>query len=153
MALWKAVSSVNFSCWDGVKWWNLWSCHSRRNTGKFGWDVKEKGFLGEKRTLWFSDHFHWLNGHEFEQAPGVGDGQGSLEYCCPWGCKQSDPTEWLNWPNWCFFLLSQKNPDPRHLFQQFGWRLSFQIISEWLTLHICMIENSDYQIIGLEFRL
>ena len=28
---------------------------------------------------------HWLNGHEFEQAPGVGDGQGSLACCSPWG--------------------------------------------------------------------
>ena len=34
-----------------------------------------------------------LNGHEFEQAPGVGDGQGSLEYHSPWGPKKSDMTE------------------------------------------------------------
>ena len=33
------------------------------------------------------------NGHEFEQAPGVGDGQGSLGCCSPWGCKESDMTE------------------------------------------------------------
>ena len=30
---------------------------------------------------------HWLNGHEFEQAPGAGDGQGSLVCCSPWGCR------------------------------------------------------------------
>ena len=30
---------------------------------------------------------HRVNGREFEQAPGVGDGQGSLESCNPWGCK------------------------------------------------------------------
>ena len=40
---------------------------------------------------------HQLDGHEFEQAPGVGDGQGSLVCCSPWGCKQSDTTERLNW--------------------------------------------------------
>ena len=40
---------------------------------------------------------HWLDGHEFEQAPGVGDGQGSLECCSPWGHKGSNTTEWLNW--------------------------------------------------------
>ena len=40
---------------------------------------------------------HWLDAHEFEQAPGVGDGQGSLACCSPWGCKESDTTEWLNW--------------------------------------------------------
>ena len=34
-----------------------------------------------------------LNGHEFEQASGVGDGQGSLECCTPWGCTKSDRTE------------------------------------------------------------
>ena len=38
-----------------------------------------------------------LTGHEFEQAPGIGDGQGSLECCSPWGCKESDTTERLNW--------------------------------------------------------
>ena len=40
---------------------------------------------------------HRLNGHEFEQAPGVGDGQGSLACCSPWTCKESDTTEQLNW--------------------------------------------------------
>ena len=42
---------------------------------------------------------HWLNGHEFEQALRVGDGQGGLACCSPWSRKESDPTEWseLNW--------------------------------------------------------
>ena len=40
---------------------------------------------------------HWVDGHEFEQAPGVVEGQGSLACCSPWGFKQSDMTEWLNW--------------------------------------------------------
>ena len=40
---------------------------------------------------------HWLQEHEFEQAPGVGGGQGSLVCCSPWGCKELDKTEWLNW--------------------------------------------------------
>ena len=39
---------------------------------------------------------HPLNGHEFEQALGDGDGQGSLACCSPWGCKESDTTEQLN---------------------------------------------------------
>ena len=41
---------------------------------------------------------HWLDGHEFEQAPEVGYGQGSLQSmacCSPWGCKELDTTEWL----------------------------------------------------------
>ena len=36
---------------------------------------------------------HRLDGHEFEKAPGVGDGQGSLEWCSPWGRKELDTTE------------------------------------------------------------
>ena len=36
-----------------------------------------------------------LNGHEFEQTPGVGDGQGSLASCSPWGHKELDTTEQL----------------------------------------------------------
>ena len=39
---------------------------------------------------------HRLNGHEFEQAPGVGDGQGGLACCHSWGHKESDTTEQLN---------------------------------------------------------
>ena len=39
---------------------------------------------------------HLLNGHEFEQAPGAGDGQGRLECCSPWGCKELEMTEILN---------------------------------------------------------
>ena len=40
---------------------------------------------------------HQPYGHESEQAPGVGDGQGSLVCCSPWGCKELDTCEWLNW--------------------------------------------------------
>ena len=35
---------------------------------------------------------HQLNGHEFEQVPGDGEGQGSLACCSPWGCKEWDMT-------------------------------------------------------------
>ena len=39
---------------------------------------------------------HQLNGHEFEQALGVGDGQGSLVCCRPWGHREPDTAERLN---------------------------------------------------------
>ena len=39
---------------------------------------------------------HRLDGHGFEQAPGDGEGQGSLAYCSPWGCIELDMTEQLN---------------------------------------------------------
>ena len=40
---------------------------------------------------------HRLNGHGFGWTPGVGDGQGGLACCGPWGCKELDTAEWLNW--------------------------------------------------------
>ena len=40
---------------------------------------------------------HWLNGHEFDLTLGVGEGQGSMVHCSPWGCKELDMTERLNW--------------------------------------------------------
>ena len=44
---------------------------------------------------------HRLEGHEFEQVPGVGDGQGGLACCNLWGHKESDTTEQLNWTEVC----------------------------------------------------
>ena len=47
---------------------------------------------------------HWRNGHEFEQAPGVGDGQGSQACCSPWGRKESDTIERINWTDMCDWI-------------------------------------------------
>ena len=55
------------------------------------WDRLKAGGEGDDRG-WD----HQLDGHEFEQAPGVGDGQGSLACCSPWGHKESDTAERLN---------------------------------------------------------
>jgi len=54
---------------------------------------QEKEMTEDEMVGWH----HWLNGHEFEQTPGVGDGQGGLACWGPWGCKESDTTEWLHW--------------------------------------------------------
>ena len=43
---------------------------------------------------------HRLDGHAFEQALGIGDGQGSLVCCSLWGCKEPDTTERLNQRSW-----------------------------------------------------
>ena len=50
---------------------------------------KEKGTTEDEMVGWH----HQLNGHEFELALGVGEGQESLMCCSPWGCKESDTTE------------------------------------------------------------
>ena len=57
------------------------------------WRREEKGMTENEMVGWH----HWLNGHECEQAWGDGDGQGSLVCCSPWGHKESDMTEQLNW--------------------------------------------------------
>ena len=56
------------------------------------WRREEKGVTEDEKVGWH----HQLNGHEFEQASGVGDGQGSLVCCSPWSHKESDMIEWLN---------------------------------------------------------
>ena len=53
------------------------------------WRQEEKGTTEDEMVGWH----HQLNGHEFEQAPGDSEGQGSLVCCSPWGHKESDKTE------------------------------------------------------------
>ena len=48
---------------------------------------------------------HQLNGQDFEQALGIGDGQGCLACCSPWGHKESDVTEQLNWTDFSYLTL------------------------------------------------
>ena len=57
------------------------------------WGQEEKRMTEDEMVGWH----HRFDGHEFEQALGVGDGQGSLASCSPWGCKELDMTEGLNW--------------------------------------------------------
>ena len=60
------------------------------------WRWEEKGTTEDEMVGWH----HQFNGHEFEEALGDGDGRGSLACCSPWGLKESDTTEQLNWVNW-----------------------------------------------------
>ena len=70
---------------------NNWLIGKDPDSGK-DWRWEEKGMREDEMVGWH----HWLEGHEFEQAPGVGDGQGSLAYCSSWGYKELDMTERLN---------------------------------------------------------
>ena len=69
-----------------------WLIGKDTDAGK-DWRQEEKGTTEDEMVGWH----HWLDGPEFEQLPGVGDGQGSLACCSPWSRKESDMTEWLNW--------------------------------------------------------
>ena len=60
------------------------------------WRQEEKGTTEDEMVGWH----HRLNGHGFEQALGVGDGQGGLECSSPRGRKELDLTEQLNWTEW-----------------------------------------------------
>ena len=62
---------------------------------------EEKGMIEDVMAGWH----HQLDEHEFEQTPGVDDGQGSLACFSAQGCKESDTTEKLNWTDY-FTLLS-----------------------------------------------
>ena len=72
-----------------VKSWFIWK---DPDAGK-DWRHEEKGMTEDEMVGWH----HWLSGHEFEWTPGVVDGQGVLVCCSPWGHKDSDMAEWLNW--------------------------------------------------------
>ena len=69
-----------------------WLIRKDLDAGK-DWRQEENGLTEDEMVGWH----HWFNGPEFEQAPGVGKGQGSLACCSPWGCKESNTTERLNW--------------------------------------------------------
>ena len=84
----KNTAEVPILCPPDAKNWLIWK---DPDAGKD--QRQEKGTTEDEMVGWH----HRLNGYEFEQAPGVGDGQGNLMYCSPWGPKESDMTEWLNW--------------------------------------------------------
>ena len=80
------------------------------------WGQKEKGTTEDEMAGWY----HWLDGHESEWTPGVGDGQGALAYCDSWDCKELDTTEWLNWTELGFFTVQLS-----HLYITTGKKHSF----------------------------
>ena len=83
---------------------------------------EEQGTTEDEVVGWH----HRLNGHEFEQAPGVGDGQGGLACCSPWSRKESDTTEQLNWPD--HHIISKFSP-PTPLVQDSILSLNTAVIS------------------------
>ena len=75
-----------------------WLVREDLDAGK-DWRQEEKGMTEDEMVGWH----HWLNAHEFEQAPGDGEGQGSLACCSPWGGKELNTTEQLNNSNNCLW--------------------------------------------------
>ena len=92
---WIFIGSIDAEAETPILWtpdaksWLIWKDF---DAGK-DWRWEEKGMTEDEMVGWC----HRLNGHEFESTLGVGDGQGGLACCSPWGHKESDMTEWLNW--------------------------------------------------------
>ena len=95
---------------------------------------------------WLDGWHHWLNGHEFDQILGDGEGQGRLAWCSPWGCKELDMTEWLN----------SNNNHPSGIMQDwmFLWwpgKKCYSLAGKfWL---ICCIHQTVHHWISIYFRL
>ena len=66
-----------------------------------GASALETGTTEDEMVEWH----HWFDGHGFEQALGVAGIQESLACCSPWGCKELDTTEWLNWTDVATYTL------------------------------------------------
>ena len=86
-----AKAEVPILCLPDGKNWLIWKDPDAGKDRR-----QEKGTTEDEMVGWH----HQLDGHEFEQVLGVGDGQGSLASCSPWGRKESDITERLNCTDW-----------------------------------------------------
>ena len=93
---WVLIGRTDVEAETTVLWppdsksWFIWK---DPNAGK-DWRQEEKGTTEDEMVGWH----HRLDGPGFGWTPGVGDGQGGLVCCSSWGCKDSDTTERLNWP-------------------------------------------------------
>ena len=93
------------------------------------WRQEEKGTTEDEMAGWH----HWLNGREFKQSLGDGEGHGRLVRCNPWGCKESETTERLN--------------------NNYYWvpMVNFLLLREKRFLHVCLFPSwscSSYLLIG-----
>ena len=104
------------------------------------WRQEETGTAEDEMVGWH----HRLNGHEFEQALGVGDRQGSLACCSPQCCKESDTTEQLNWTE---LTCREKERQQR---QSLRVLARVQTQKTWILISA---QSSDFISLGLSFHL
>ena len=91
---WSWNSSTLATWFEELTHWRPWC---------WDWRQIDKRMTEDEMAGWH----HWQVGHEFEQAQGAGEEQGSLACCSPWGRKESDTTEQLNWTesyNWNLYF-------------------------------------------------
>ena len=92
----ETVLNIHWKDWCWSWLWphdaKSWPIGKDPHAGK-DWGQEEKGMTEDEMAGWC----HRLDGHEFGWTPGVGDGPEGLACCSPWGHKELDTTEWLNW--------------------------------------------------------
>ena len=94
---WIFMGRTNDKTEAPILWWldvKSWLTGKDLDTKKV-WRQEDKGATEDETVGWH----HWLHGHEFEQAPGVGDGHRSLVCCNPWG-SQRVRCNWVTELNW-----------------------------------------------------
>ena len=98
---WKFIGRTDAEAETLILWppdVKSWLLGKAPDAGK-DWRQEEKGTTEDETVGWY----HWLDGHEFEQAPVVGNGQGSLVCCSPWSLRESDTTKWLSLTEWYWY--------------------------------------------------
>ena len=113
-----------------AKSWLIWK---DPDAGK-DWGQEEKGTTEDEMAGWH----HRLSGDESGWTLGVGDGQGGLAFCGPWGRKESDTTDRLNWTelkqhsnNYC---VQESSRDAKISWWKYNEEQSICIVSKWLPI-------------------
>ena len=113
-------------------------------------NIEDRRRRGRQRMRWLGGITN-SNWHEFEEALGVGDEQGSLASCSSWGHKESDTTEWLNWTGlkYCsklyYLQLVDKNPQ---MWWNHGYKRltisyrQFSTVQRFGTPNPCVVQGS-----------
>ena len=115
----------------------MWRADSLEKTLMLG-KIEGRRRRGWQRMRWLDSH-HWLDGHEFEQAPGDGEGQRSLACCSPWGLKESNMTERLN---------NNKNREPQALK---NFKVEYFMCCCWVNAVRCRQNIPNPESLKLEF--
>ena len=137
----------------------LWSPDAKSQLIRKNPDVgkdwrQEKGMTEDEIIGWH----HQLNGHEFGQAPGDGEGQGSLVCCNTWGHKELDMTEWLNKNNNIYgcesWTIEKAEGQRTDAFKLWWWRRLLRV--PWTARsNQSILKESDieYSLEGLMLKL